>query len=271
MAAKTISILGCGWLGLPLGRELAMLGWTVNGSTTNKSKFNHLQESHIIPYLIDLNKHETNDVASFFQAEYLLINLPPSKLNDVFLQYAKLKNYIDNGNCNKIIFISSTSAYGNMDGIATEETTENTNNELNSTLKLEQIILSLNKSTTIVRFAGLIGPGRHPGRFFSAEREIKNPNFPVNLIHLDDCIGVITTILQKEEWNQIFNACADNHPTKKEFYTKACLKLNGKAPLFDDTKTNVSGKSISNGKIKKLLGYKFKHPDLLQLLDQDLF
>nr|WP_321450356.1 hypothetical protein [uncultured Carboxylicivirga sp.] len=271
MAAKTISILGCGWLGFPLARELAQQGWIVNGSTTNKDKFEQLQKNHITPYLIDLNKQETNNVATFFQAEYLLINLPPSKLNDAFLQYAKLKNYIDNGNCNKLIFISSTSAYGKMDGIATEEMTENINNELNSTLKLEQTVISLNKKTTIIRFAGLIGPGRHPGRFFSPERKINNPNFPVNLIHLDDCIGIIITILQKEEWNQIFNACADNHPTKKEFYTKACLKLNGKIPEFVDIITNESGKIISNDKIKKQLDYQFKHPNLLELLDQDHF
>lgn len=32
---KTISILGCGWLGLPLAKKLVENQWIVNGSTTS--------------------------------------------------------------------------------------------------------------------------------------------------------------------------------------------------------------------------------------------
>jgi len=48
-----------------------------------------------------------------------------------------------------------------------------------------------NFQTTVIRLAGLIGPGRNPARFFAGKTNIPNGNAPVNLIHLDDCIGFI--------------------------------------------------------------------------------
>ena len=62
----------------------------------------------------------------------------------------------------------------------------------------------------------------------------------------------------------MFNACTDSHPTKREFYTRARESL-GMAPLeFGETAPGV-GKLISNEKLKRVLNYEFKHPDLMTI------
>ncbi len=54
MALSIISVLGCGWLGLPLAEDLIDKGYKVKGSTTTESKLNGFLEKGINPYYINL-------------------------------------------------------------------------------------------------------------------------------------------------------------------------------------------------------------------------
>ena len=49
-----ISILGCGWLGLPLAKALLKKKFHVNGSTTTVEKLDVLKDEGINPFLIDI-------------------------------------------------------------------------------------------------------------------------------------------------------------------------------------------------------------------------
>ncbi|WP_396187155.1 hypothetical protein [Flavobacterium sp.] len=55
-----ISILGCGWLGLPLAKALLENGFAVKGSTTSQEKLSVLENSGIQPFIIAL---ESNNVS----------------------------------------------------------------------------------------------------------------------------------------------------------------------------------------------------------------
>jgi hypothetical protein len=115
----------------------------------------------------------------------------------------------------------------------------------------------------------LIGYGRHPGRFFRKGRLIQNPDSHVNLIHRDDCIEIISRIIKKEVWGEVFNCCADTHPTKREFYTQAAKSIGLTAPDFEYSGTN-SFKIISNEKVKRILNYEFLHPDLTKIYSDEI-
>ena len=47
-----ISILGCGWLGLPLAKALIGNGFSVKGSTTSYEKISGLEQGGITTFLI---------------------------------------------------------------------------------------------------------------------------------------------------------------------------------------------------------------------------
>ena len=265
---KTISILGCGWLGEPLAVHLINKGYSIKGSTTSENKIQKLSAIGIKPYLIKLDSiastlvcdtHTTEYILELLDAEILIIAVPSKDIEG----FKTLIKYIEKSIVKNVLFVSSTSVYANSNELITEETPV-----INSALSEIENIFITNTSfkTTVLRFGGLIGYNRKPGLFYPKGRTIDNPDSSVNIIHRDDCIGIINAIIEKEMWNEIFNGCADSHPTKREFYTKSANDIGVELPIFDETKTSEN-KTVSNKKLKEKLNYKFKYPDLLLIVE----
>ena len=60
-----------------------------------------------------------------------------------------------------------------------------------SLLEMEQLFTQNNQfEAAVIRFGGLYGPGRHPGNFLARKKELAGASNPVNMIHLEDCIGI---------------------------------------------------------------------------------
>lgn len=261
---RQISILGCGWLGLPLAEALLKNSFLVKGSTTSKEKLSTLQKIGIQPFQIVLSENGLiGDMTSFLEkSTVLIIDVPPKlrggeKENFV----SKIKNvlpFIEKSAIENILFISSTSVYGEENGIVTEETEANPKTESGKQLLETEKLLHSNSNfkTTILRFGGLIGENRHPARFLAGKKNLESPHSPINLIHQEDCIGIILKIIEKNSWDKIFNAVAPYHPTRKEYYTQKAIELNLEVPEFR-TETAVYGKTISSTTIEKELEYCF--------------
>jgi nucleoside-diphosphate-sugar epimerase len=275
-----ISILGCGWLGLPLAKALLENGFSVKGSTTSVEKLSVLVNSGITPYLINLTPTLSNGeggetIEAFLEAsKTLLIDIPPKLRGSEKENFvSKIKNvipFIEKSGVDNVLFISSTSVYGDTSTAlsVTEETELNPDTESGKQLvQTEQLLQSNpNFKTTILRFGGLIGEDRHPIKFLAGRTKIENPNAPINLIHQDDCIGIILKIIQqipndKLEWNKTFNAAAPFHPTRKKYYTQKAIEFNLPLPQFNSENITF-GKTIVSSKIEKVLGYTFVKPNL---------
>ncbi|MBK5210551.1 MAG: NAD-dependent epimerase/dehydratase family protein [Flavobacteriaceae bacterium] len=236
--------------------SLIQQGHKIKGSTTSEAKLSGFQEIGIVPFIINLDNLKEN-ISAFLDSEILIVAIPSKNIEG----FKNLLSYIEKSPIKKVIFISSTSVYGNSNEVLTEES-----NTLSSALTTIEMLFknSVRFDTTIIRFAGLFGYTRKPGNFFSKGRKIPNPEGFVNMIHQDDCLQLIEKIIEKNAWNQIFNGCADTHPTRREFYTKATLGIGIELPDFEDT-AEIQQKIISNKKSKKLLGFKYKYGNLLQL------
>jgi nucleoside-diphosphate-sugar epimerase len=282
-----ISILGCGWLGLPLAKALLENGFSVKGSTTSVEKLSTLKNLGIQPYLINLSPTLSNGegdetIKAFLEAsKTLIIDIPPklrgsekdpsSALRMTFV--SKIRNlipFIENSGVENVIFISSTSVYGDTSTAlsVTEETALNPDTESGKQLVETEQLLLRNSSfkTTVLRFGGLIGEDRHPIKFLAGRTNIENPNAPINLIHQDDCIGIILEILRqsqnnKLEWNVTFNAVAPFHPTRKDYYTQKAIEFNLPLPEFN-SENGTFGKTIASSKVETILGYTFVKPNL---------
>lgn len=269
---KQISILGCGWLGLPLAKSLLEKGFSINGSTTSVEKIAVLEKAGILPFQINLfeDRIEGNIDLFLSNSDILIIDIPPKlRGNSTENFVAKIQNiipFIEKSSVDKVIFVSSTSVYADDNSIITEETKPNPDTESGRQLLEAEHILQSNKNfqTTIVRFGGLIGDDRHPIKFLAGRKNIENPIGPINLIHQIDCIGIIEAILkhsetsgQNDKSNEVFNAVAPFHPTRKEYYTKKAIELDLSLPEFDESKPSV-GKTILSDKVETVLNYKFE-------------
>ncbi len=253
MSKNNIGIIGCGWLGLPLAKYLVNHGYNVYGSTTSLDKLDQLKEFDIIPFHIRIseNKIEGDVQGLLANVDILIVNVPPKLRGKGPKQnYVKkielLHTHLKNTAVKKVIFISSTSVYGDIDGKIDEDTTPKPSTESGKQLlQSENILLNdKNLKTTVIRFGGLIGPNRHPVTLLSGRENLKNGNAPVNLIHLDDCIGIINKVINLKSSTKIFNAVYPYHPSKKAYYTQKALKLNIEPPHYQDNNKEKSGKII---------------------------
>lgn len=264
-----ISILGCGWLGLPLAKALLENEFSVNGSTTSSEKFSVLEKAKIQPYLIQLSEDKiAGSFAEFLEnSKILIIDIPPKLRGSQTENFvSKIKNlipFIEKSTVENVLFISSTSVYGEDNLVVTEETKLNPDTESGRQLvKSEQLLQSnSNFRTTVLRFGGLIGEDRHPIKFLAGRTNIENPNAPINLIHQEDCIGIILEILWQAQndklvSNETFNAVTPFHPSRKDYYTQKALDLNLDVPEFITENSNF-GKTISSSKVETVLGYSF--------------
>ena len=259
-----ISILGCGWLGFPLAKSFLKKGFYVKGSTTSIEKLTVLEQANIEAFLISLYSDSiVGDIETFLKdSEILIIDIPPKLRvinNESFVDKIKmLLPYIEKSSVKNVLFVSSTSVYADENRIITEETTPNPETESGKQLLQSEQFLQKNTKfkTTILRFGGLIGEDRHPIHSLSKKDNVENPEAPINLIHQEDCIGIIEKIIEKKSWNETYNAVTPFHPSRKTYYTQKAIELNINAPKFNHSKTS-NGKTILSNKIQKELDYQF--------------
>lgn len=270
---ERIGVFGCGWLGLPLAIQLEADGYHLHGTTTSKDKIAILAAKNIAPFLVQLNPDCSGDaIRLFLDVDLLIINIPPKRHQGLEHDYVeKMQNIalaLKNSKVQKVIFISSTSVYPENQTLVTEETFVNSDSpSALSLFKAEEIFRNLeNLQTTVIRMSGLIGPSRHPGRFFAGKENIPNGLAPVNLIHLDDCIGMIKWVISKEIWGETLNGTSPSHPTKADFYGLAAQQYNQTTAKFIAEKKEF--KIVSSKKLIEQYSYQFKIPDLIEWLLQ---
>ena len=262
-----ISIIGCGWLGLPLAKTCIEEGFSINGSTTSKDKLDDLKAFQIKPFLISLNASEISGNYSEFLtgSDTVIINIPPGlRRNPTKNHVAEIKHLmleIEKHAVKNVLYISSTSVFENEANfpIITSKTLPNgTSNIAKQLIEIEQMLQeNSNFNTTILRFGGLIDDERHPSNFLAGRDNVSNPNAPINLIHKTDCISIIITILKKQLWNISVNAAYPKHTTKKDYYSNCCKQKNLPPPSFNYSQES-KGKIIDSSILVQLLNYRFK-------------
>jgi len=254
---RSISILGCGWLGMPLGNALSSAGYQVKGSTRTQEKLIEIKKNGMYAFQLDLG--QPNVLAKdFFEADVIVLNIPPSATKNVDDYFHHLQRFNDEiSNTTNVLYISSTGVYPSLNKTVTEvDADENATSRSGiSLLKAEQIIQS--DQATVVRFGGLINEVRHPGRWFAGKSNISGGHVPVNMIHLDDCIGAIQIIIEKDIWGETFNVCSEEHPLKKDYYPKMSEKL-GLEPATFANNADTKWKIVSSQKFLDKTGYAFK-------------
>ncbi len=263
---QQISILGCGWLGLPLAEHLIEKGYTIKGSTTSPNRIGELESKEIEAFIIELFPDKIlGNYQDFLQnSKTLIIDIPPKLRGENPVSFvAKMKTFLQkailNSTIENVLFISSTSVYGDEVINVTEETLEKPETLSGKELLETEHFLQQQThfKTTILRFGGLIGGSRNPAKSLSGKTNMATPNAPINLIHQDDCIGIITAIIKQNFWNQKLNASTPFHPTRQEYYTAIAQELGLPFPAFEQS--HDSGKVIDSSKLILELGYNFIH------------
>lgn len=264
---KNITIAGLGWLGNPLAQHLQLLGYRVKGSVTTLEKATALQKKGIDAYSVEISEQGVSGAvqALLSDTDCLIIMIPPGLRRntgaDFVLKMAHFLTEIEKASVNKVVLISSTSVYDDSQGEVTEKIHPKPETQAGKQLlQVEQLFFASEKfKTTIVRFGGLFGGSRQPARYLAGRENLNDGSAPVNLIHRDDCIGILSEVLKKEAFGQIFNAVTPQHPSKKKYYMKQAIALGLTPPTFAAPTDEEVFKKVDSITIPEILEYRFKH------------
>jgi nucleoside-diphosphate-sugar epimerase len=166
-----------------------------------------------------------------------------------------------------LLYTSSTSVYGNQEGLQVNEENMRKPSSENSHLlcEVEDNYLSLSNTfitACVLRLGGIYGPERtleDRALKMSGRGPSGTGQEPTNHSHLEDITRAIEFCVT-HNLSGIYNLVADDHPTRKDLYNQLCNNLQVPLPIWknfqgDSLSTNAL---VSSEKIKKT-GFEFKH------------
>ena len=246
---KRFTILGTGWLGFELAKNLKTF-YNLKVSSRTSEKIKIYEEEGLSSYI--LNEDDLESLDELLDTDYLFINFPPSKFDNYLGFLEKIYSHKKISNIKKIIFVSSTSIYPNIAGVFTEESIFNNSS---SKLVFEAEKQILEQSHLILRVAGLVGGNRYFGKR-SANKIVEFPKSIINFVHRNDVIEAVKFLIDKEI-NGIYNLCSSIHPTKEEIYSFNAKKYNFDMPIFLNNNEFLN-RVIDGSKIEKI-GFIYKY------------
>jgi nucleoside-diphosphate-sugar epimerase len=212
---------------------------------------------------------------------------PSPSPRDVFI--GGLQNVLERVDCRRFIYISTTGVFGAGDGgwVHEESPPEPAYETARLHLEAEQMVLSWRQGArvtqgeehetttggppvaTVLRLAGLYGPGRVPrlGPLLAGEPISCAREGWLNLIHVEDAASAVIAVAELADPPPLL-LVSDGQPVQRREFCRAVCRLAGAPePRFveppADTPAQGRGASdrrIDNSAMCKLLGIQLKYP-----------
>ncbi|HEV7350988.1 SDR family NAD(P)-dependent oxidoreductase [Telluribacter sp.] len=273
---QKVSIIGCGWLGLPLATHLLSSRgehrYYVRGSTTTPSKVEVLRQSGVEPVLFRVSPEPAGEAYStLFDANSIVVDIPPriAKQGEDFhtQQIYHLIQLLKNSKVKQIIYVSSTSVYPEINQEVTEQDVRFPAESAAPALVETELMMSElrgKSKVAILRCAGLMGYDRIPGKYVRGKKNITTGLIPVNYVHRNDVVAIIATLLKSGITDETYNVVAPVHPTRREVYEASCRQFGWELPTFLENNQQEPFKKINGTKLVTHTGYQYQFPDPLQ-------
>ena len=276
-----VLIVGCGYVGLPLGKELVRQGHEVFGLRRSALAEVEIKAAGITPLHADITQPAT--LAKLPRDFDWVVNCTASggggaeDYRKIYLEGNRnLIAWLAGSTLKKFVYTSSTSVYGQNDGsVVTESSPVEPDADTAKVLAETEILLLAAVAerqfpAVVLRVAGIYGPARGHWfkQFLRGEARIEGDGSRwLNVIHRDDLIGVIIAALKNGKPGEIFNA-ADNEPvSQSKFFEWLAAELKRPMPPAVPADENLSrrrgstDKRVSNAKLRQELKYEFLFPD----------
>lgn len=247
---RKVVILGAGWLGFPLAKQLQNNGFDILATCRSANTKELLSKEKINFQHVELNDEIIP--AEIYDTECLCILIPPSKNTNFYDLISKITKSPKFKLIEHVIFTSSTSVYEESQCSKSEYSLLKTENVLTQTEYLFQDF----SNVCILRMSGLMGNGRYMGKYF--QEIVPNAQTTVNHIHLYDAISLIEQVITKKLYCT-YNIAAPLHSTREQIIKEQCKKLKVDVPIFKagDSKKGI----ILTSKIDEEIAYMYKYPN----------
>lgn len=264
-----VVIVGCGDIGSRVAVLLQQQGWLVHGLRRNTARL----PAGIVPIAADLNQPECPSDWPQQPIDYVVYAMAAQSMTQAGYQqsyvqgqqhmYSWLAQHQQQPK--RVIFVSSTSVYGQNDDswIDEQSPTEPKRWSGQIMLEAEQCAMNSGHPATVVRLTGIYGPGRN----MLIERVRNGYHAPqlhsyTNRIHADDAAGLMTAILQADAQGQAVESVylgVDNEPVEQAevvAWLQQKLHVNSVPDLFLQPRSG--SKRCSNARAR-VLGWQPKY------------
>ena len=280
-----VLIVGCGYVGVPLGAALVAAGHSVVVIRRSDQAAETLRSAGIEPVVADVA-----DLASLQSLpgpfDWVVNTVAAGggggveDYRQVYLDGSRnLLDWLSQLPPKRLVYTSSTGVYGQDDGSVVKESSPTEPIVPTARVLVETERLWLNAATqrnfpaVILRVAGIYGPER--GHWFKQylANEVKIPGTGqriLNMIHRDDLVQIIVAALQSGRAGEVYNAVDDEPVSMIQFFRWLSETLGKNMPPFvaeeeqEPRKRGVTNKRVSNRKLKMELGCPYLYPTYRQ-------
>ena len=274
-AAQSVLVIGCGYIGAQLLRNLSRSGWKASGTTLSESSADALRSEGLEVVAADLRISDLRVLTE--NNPSVVVHCASSgkggavAYREIFLETTT--RLIQDTNFEHLIFTSSTSVYAQTDGsLVTETDSAEPERETGKILReTEELVLA--RQGTVLRLAGIYGPGRCVPleKLLSGEAVVEGDGERImNSIHRDDAVSALY-LAAANRCQGIFNV-ADNTPvTQLEWFQWVCARLGRplppSAPRNLNRKRAWTSKKVSNAKLRSM-GWSPVYPSFREGLEE---
>lgn len=278
-----VVVLGCGYLGLELGRRLAAVGHDVVGVRRSDTGLRAVRDAGLTAVRADVT--DPNSLASLPDADWVVYAASAGSRG----ADAARRTYVDGLRTaievfgdradppQRFVYTSSTGVYGDRDGAWVDEETT-----LEPSTERERVLVAAERTAfeageavdldvTVARLGGIYGPGR-----YGLDRYLEGPVSPGyrNAFHREDAAGAIAHLLSGDHASGEVVAVVDDEPVDKHDLADWLAEQCGvseppkrtRADVRDDESLSAAArerlladKRVSNDKLRGL-GYEFAYP-----------
>ncbi len=284
-----IFCFGLGFTGNEIAKYFLLNKWSVSGTARNPIRD---REKNIKLVKYDPINGYVDLAGELEEAHTVIISIPPNDQGDVVLNHNHKDIINARSSIKRIIYLSSTSVYGDADGKTVYEDSKinpqsiMASNRSKAEEQWTEFCIKYSIPLDILRLSGIYGKGRNQIRYLlngSARRIIKEGQL-FNRIHVEDIAKIVYQLTKISHGSEIFNI-SDDLPSPSNTvieYASELLKIKPPEPiLFKNLELNDKGRVfylnnriVSNAKIKKILNYNFEYPNykigLKSLIDIEL-
>ncbi|MDL5361930.1 SDR family oxidoreductase [Halalkalicoccus sp. NIPERK01] len=274
-----VAILGCGYIGLELGRQLTARGHDVVGVRRSPEGCEAIEEAGFQSVRADVTDRDA--LAGVPDADALVFAASSGgrgaeAAREVYVRGLETAIGHFAGRADppeRLLYTSSTGVYGDHGGewVDEETPTEPATEKTRVLWEAEETALDSPIPGTVVRFAGLYGPDR-----YRLERYLEGPVTEgyLNMVHREDAAGAVRYLLEENLARGEVVLAVDDEPVDKWAFADWLAEQCGVPEPPKETKEerlsdpNLSeparrrletSKRCSNAKLREL-GYEFSYP-----------
>ncbi|KAB1197022.1 MULTISPECIES: SDR family oxidoreductase [Haloferax] len=278
-----VAILGCGYVGLELARQLVAGGHEVWGVRRSDAGLDAVSETGATAVRADVT--DAASLTAIPDVDHVVFAASSggrgaAAARTIFVD--GLRTAIDHFAArdtapDRLVYTSSTGVYGDHDGDFVDESTplDPTTDKTRVLAEAERVAREYAAERgldgTVARFAGLYGPDR-----YRLERYLDGPvtDGYLNMVHRDDAAGAVAFFLETDRARDDVVLVVDDEPVSKhefaDWLADECdvprPAKRSKAERLDEGDLSeaaqrriLTSKRCSNDSLRKL-GYEFTHP-----------